>query len=255
MIQSDDLKLPGIAHGFFTRQGGVSSGLYDSLNIGLGSDDKREDVIENRRRIAEKLSVAADHLVSPHQIHSADVIAVEGPWADKADRRADALVTDRKGVALGVATADCGPVLFADAEAGVIGAAHSGWKGALGGILQNTLSAMETLGARRDRIVAVLGPTISQTAYEVGPEFKARFAESVPAYASYFVPSDTPDHHRFDLPSFIIDRLSDAGVRIAANLGHCTYGDEERFYSYRRTTHRNEPDYGRLMSAIVLTGD
>ncbi|WP_417686470.1 peptidoglycan editing factor PgeF [Roseibium sp.] len=255
MIQSDDLALPGIAHGFFTRQGGVSNGIYGSLNIGLGSEDEREAVLENRRRIAESLGVAPDHLVSPYQIHSADVITVDGPWAEDADRRADALATNRKGLALGIATADCGPVLFADAEAGVIGAAHSGWKGAVGGILENTIAAMERLGARREHMVAVLGPTISQAAYEVGPEFHDRFVAENPDNARFFIGSDKVGHHRFDLPAFILARLQASGVKCARDLGHCTYGDEDRFFSYRRTTHRSEPDYGRLMSAIVLTGE
>ncbi|WP_417671934.1 peptidoglycan editing factor PgeF [Roseibium sp.] len=255
MIQSEDLALPGLSHGFFTRQGGVSSGIYGSLNIGLGSDDDRESVLENRKRIAERLSVSPERLVSPHQIHSADVIAVEGPWQDGADRRADALVTNSPGLALGIATADCGPVLFADASAGVIGAAHSGWKGAVGGILENTIMAMERLGAKRERIVAVLGPTISQDAYEVGPEFHDRFVAENPNNARFFIGSDKDGHHRFDLPAFILERLMESGIKHARDLGHCTYGDEDRFFSYRRTTHRSEPDYGRLMSAIVLTGE
>jgi polyphenol oxidase len=254
MIQCEDLNIPGLSHGFFTRQGGVSGGIYGSLNSGLGSQDEREKVLENRRRIAERLKVRPETLITPHQVHSADVIIVEGPWADGADRKADALVSNRPGIAIGIATADCGPVLFADPEAGVIGAAHSGWKGAIGGILQNTLDAMEALGARRDRTIAVLGPTISQSAYEVGPEFRARFARESDANLHYFRPSAKPDHYMFDLPGFIVDRLEEAGAGLSKKLDLCTYCDEERFYSYRRTTHRGEPDYGRLLSAIVLTG-
>lgn len=255
MIQCEDLTLPGIDHGFFTREGGVSTGIYAGLNIGLGSADDRDAVLENRRRIADKLGVASSHLVSPHQVHSADVIAVEGPWAKEADRRADALTTRTPGVALGIATADCGPVLFADAEAGVIGAAHSGWKGAIGGILENTVAAMEDLGARRKQIIAVLGPTISHKAYEVGPEFKHRFLDDNPAYARFFTASDKCGHHYFNLPAFIVSRLEVLGLASARSLDLCTYGDEARFFSYRRTTHRSEVDYGRLMSAIVLTGE
>ncbi|MBS8260529.1 peptidoglycan editing factor PgeF [Roseibium polysiphoniae] len=255
MIQSDDLSSAGIRHGFFTRNGGVSSGIYGSLNIGLGSDDDPEKVLENRKRVASRLDVEADRLVTPHQIHSPNVIAVEGPWAADTDRKADALVTNQHGVAIGIATADCGPVLFADTEAGVIGAAHSGWKGAVGGILENTLAAMEQLGATRSNVTAVLGPTISQKAYEVGPEFRDRFIAEKATSARYFIPSEQPDHHMFDLPGFIVDRLSDAGVGAVQDLGLCTYADEDKFYSYRRTTHRGEPDYGRLISAIVLTGN
>ncbi|MEJ8472678.1 peptidoglycan editing factor PgeF [Roseibium algae] len=254
MIKSEDLDAPGIAHGFFTRQGGVSTDIYGSLNIGFGSDDEQHNVAENRRRIAQRLSVESDHLISPHQIHSPDVIAVNGPWSPEDDRRADALVTNKPGVAIGIATADCGPVLFADAQAGVIGAAHSGWKGAVGGVLENTIMAMEGLGAQRSRVTAVLGPTISQKAYEVGPEFFARFVTEHPDNKRFFIASQKPDHHQFDLPAFIIDRLGKSGIKQAKSLGHCTYGDEDRFFSYRRTTHRGEPDYGRLMSAIVLTG-
>nr|WP_209008388.1 peptidoglycan editing factor PgeF [Roseibium polysiphoniae] len=245
----------GIRHGFFTRNGGVSSGIYGSLNIGLGSDDDREKVLENRKRVASRLDVEADRLVTPHQIHSPNVIKVEGPWAADTDRKADALVTTQHGLAIGIATADCGPVLFADTEAGVIGAAHSGWKGAVGGILENTLAAMEQLGSARSNVIAVLGPTISQKAYEVGPEFRDRFIAEKATSARYFIPSEKPDHHMFDLPGFIIDRLSDAGVGAVQDLGLCTYADEDKFYSYRRTTHRGEPDYGRLISAIVLTGN
>ncbi|MEP4031752.1 peptidoglycan editing factor PgeF [Roseibium polysiphoniae] len=255
MIQSDDLRSAGIRHGFFTRNGGVSSGIYGSLNIGLGSDDDREKVLENRKRVAFRLDVEANRLVTPHQIHSPSVITVEGPWAADADRKADALVTNQHGLAIGIATADCGPVLFADTEAGVIGAAHSGWKGAVGGILENTLAAMEQLGATRLNVTAVLGPTISQKAYEVGPEFRDRFITEKATSTRYFIPSEKPDHHMFDLPGFIVDRLSDAGVGAVQDLGLCTYADEDKFYSYRRTTHRGEPDYGRLISAIVLTGN
>lgn len=251
-IEADVLKLDGIRHGFFTRQGGVSGGIYTSLNIGLGSDDERSSVLENRGRVAGQLGIGADRLVSPYQIHSADVITVSAPFAQDADRKADALVTATPGLAIGIATADCGPLLFADTKAGVIGAAHSGWKGAVTGILQNTVAAMEALGATRTNITAVLGPTISQGAYEVGPEFKERFLQEHPDNTRYFKPSERAEHFMFDLPAFITDKLQALGLGAVADLALCTYADEDRFFSYRRTTHRKEPDYGRQISAIAL---
>ncbi|MBO6860544.1 peptidoglycan editing factor PgeF [Roseibium sp.] len=251
-IEADVLKLDGIRHGFFTRQGGVSGGIYTSLNIGLGSDDERSSVLENRDRVADQLGIGADRLVSPYQIHSADVITVSAPFAQDADRKADALVTATPGLAIGIATADCGPLLFADTKAGVIGAAHSGWKGAVTGILQNTVAAMEALGATRTNITAVLGPTISQGAYEVGPEFKERFLQEHPDNTRYFKPSERAEHFMFDLPAFITDKLQALGLGAVADLALCTYADEDRFFSYRRTTHRKEPDYGRQISAIAL---
>ena len=251
-IEADVLKLDGIRHGFFTRQGGVSGGIYTSLNIGLGSDDERSSVLENRDRVAGQLGIGADRLVSPYQIHSADVITVSAPFAQDADRKADALVTATPGLAIGIATADCGPLLFADTKAGVIGAAHSGWKGAVTGILQNTVAAMEALGATRTNITAVLGPTISQGAYEVGPEFKERFLQEHPDNTRYFKPSERAEHFMFDLPAFITDKLQALGLGAIADLALCTYADEDRFFSYRRTTHRKEPDYGRQISAITL---
>jgi YfiH family protein len=184
---------------------------------------------------------------------SADVITLRAPFSEDEDRKADALVTDRPDLAIGVATADCGPVLFADGEAGVIGAAHSGWKGAVSGILENTIAAMETLGARRDRIAAILGPTISGRNYEVGPEFRERFLERSTGNQRYFRPSEREHHHYFDLPAFITDTIAANGVAECRSLELCTYADEDRFFSYRRATHRGEPDYGRLISAIVLT--
>ncbi|SHM30092.1 peptidoglycan editing factor PgeF [Roseibium suaedae] len=255
MIEAKELKFPGISHGFFTRQGGVSNGIYTSLNTGLGSDDNRSDVLENRRRIAGQLNVDPSLLVTPYQVHSPDVIHLDAPWTEDQDRKADALVTSTPGLAIGVSTADCGPVLFADPEARVVGAAHSGWKGAVTGVLENTIAAMEKLGAKRERITAVLGPTISRAAYEVGPEFQQRFVDSDEGNSAYFSPSDRADHHFFDLPAFIVNRLKTAGVGQAVNLDLCTYADEDRFFSYRRTTHRKEPDYGRLLHVIVLTGD
>jgi YfiH family protein len=242
----------GIRHAFFTRQGGVSDGIYASLNGGIGSSDEPAKVQENRRRMVEALGVEHDALISVYQVHSPDAVIVEGPWRGERPK-ADALVTAMPGLALGITTADCGPVLFADEEARVIGAAHAGWRGAVTGVLESTLTAMERLGARREKIVAVLGPTISQNAYEVGPDFIRRFTEEAPGHERFFKEAERPDHAMFDLPGFIGGRLEAAGIGAFTNLGLCTYSDEERFFSYRRTTHRKEPDYGRLISAITLT--
>lgn len=254
MIKAPQLaEKPGIKHGYFTRMGGVSDGIYGSLNIGLGSKDDRARVLENRRRIAQALTVDPARLVSPYQHHSADVITVEEPWVPGKGPKADALVTDRPGLAIAISTADCGPVLFVDPQARVVGAAHAGWRGALTGILEATVEAMEKLGADRARISAVLGPTISASAYEVGPEFVERFRREAAGSERHFSPSEREGHSMFDLPGFINERLGKAGVGEAANLGLCTYADEERFYSYRRATHRGEDDYGRFMSAIVLS--
>jgi hypothetical protein len=246
------LRAAGFRHAFFTRAGGVSSGLYGSLNGGLGSDDAREAVLENRRRMAAHLSVAPERFLNVWQVHSPDVVTVEGPWPGDERPRVDALVTATPGVAIAVATADCGPLLFADPEARVIGAAHAGWKGALGGVIENTLIAMERLGARRERITVAIGPMLSQANYEVGPEFIARWCAADPANARFFAPSSRADHAMFDLPAFLRARLGAAGVGAIDDLGLCTYADPARFFSYRRTTHRQEPDYGRLLSAIVI---
>lgn len=252
-ITADALSaLPGIRHGFFTRQGGVSEGIYASLNCGVGSADDRAHVLENRARVAAELGVPAGRLATPYQVHSPDVVIVDQVWATGDGPKADAVVTNRPGIAIGVGTADCGPVLFADGAAGVIGAAHAGWKGAFTGVLEATVTAMESLGARRERIVAVLGPTISKSAYEVGPEFRARFLEADAANAAWFTPSERPDHHQFDLPAFIGMRLRTAGLGTVGDLALCTYADPARFFSYRRTTHAGEPDYGRLLHAITI---
>ncbi|MEE1609675.1 peptidoglycan editing factor PgeF [Microvirga sp. CF3016] len=243
---------PHIRHAFFTRQGGVSNGIYASLNGGIGSSDDPAKVQENRRRMAEAVGVAPDSMISVYQVHSPDAVIVEGPW--RGDRpKADAMVTATPGLALGITTADCGPVLFADEDARVIGAAHAGWRGAVTGVLESTLAAMERLGARRERIVAVLGPTISQKAYEVGPDFIERFTEEAPGYERFLTDAERSGHAMFDLPGFIGARLKAAGIGAFEDLGLCTYSDEDRFFSYRRTTHRQEPDYGRLISAIALT--
>jgi YfiH family protein len=246
----DELGSAGIRHGYFTRVGGISEGVYQGLNIGTGSRDDPEKVRENRRRVARWMGVEPQLLLTAYQIHSPDVIVVRGAF--EGDRpRADALVTDTPGVALGISTADCGPVLFADAEAHVIGAAHAGWKGALSGVVENTIVAMEELGARRERIVAVLGPSIGPDNYEVGPEFIERFVADDRQNAAYFTSSPTPGHAMFDLNQYTVDRLQRASVR-AHKLDRCTYAEEALFFSYRRTTHRKEPDYGRQISAIVL---
>lgn len=245
-IESD--ALAGVRHAFFTREGGVSEGVYASLNGGVGSNDAPDDVAENRRRMGAHLGAA--HLLVPYQIHSPTCLIVEEPWTDRP--RADALATAVPGLALGVTGADCGMTLYADPSAGVIGASHSGWRGARDGVLDATLDAMESLGAKRQRIVAVLGPTIGPESYETGPEFRESFLERDPAFARFFRPSPREGHHMFDLPGFIGERLRAAGVGTFVNLGLNTYADETRFYSYRRMTHRKEPDYGRLVSAIVL---
>lgn len=244
--------MPGVRHAFFTRQGGVSEGIYASLNGGPGSHDNPAHVAENRLRMTRHLGVSPDNLVSVWQVHSADVLPVTGAWAGERPK-ADAMVTTTPGVALGILTADCGPLLFCDPHARVIGAAHSGWKGALGGILEATLAAMERLGAQRGNIAVVLGPTIGPTAYEVGPEFYQRFVGEHAAYARFFRAGAKDGHAMFDLPAFIGYRARAAGAGRFVDLGLCTYSDPERFFSYRRTTHRSEPDYGRLVSAIVLT--
>lgn len=241
--------LAAFRHGFFTRRGGASSGIFAGLNCGLGSSDQNEAVSINRARVAEALGVPAGALVGVHQVHSADVVTVTGPVAS--NRKADALVTDQPGLALTVLTADCQPVLFADPRARVIGAAHAGWRGALAGILENTIEAMERLGARRGDIVAVIGPTISQRAYEVGPEFLDAFLGRDPAYGRFFA-GGSGDRVHFDLPGFGLHRLREAGIGQAEWIRHCTYSDPERFFSYRRAVHRHEADYGRLISAIRL---
>ena len=243
-------KVSGIAHGFFTRDGGVSTGIYKGLNTGLGSNDDPEKVAENRNRIGAHLGVGNDHLVSPYQIHSADAIEITGPWQNERPK-ADAVVSNTPGVAAAILTADCGPVLFADPNAGVVAAAHAGWQGATGGILESTIAKMSTLGAARKNIIAILGPTISQKNYEVGPEFVARLVELDPENAKWMKPSEKPNHAMFSLTGYIVERLEKNGVE-AHWTGNCTYDDESRFYSYRRKTHRGEGDYGRQLSAICL---
>jgi len=244
--------LPGIRHGFFDRRGGVSSGIYASLNGGTGSNDAREHVAENRARMAQALGCAPARFITAYQIHSPEVAVAEGPWPEGERPRADAIVTRAENLAIGITTADCGPVLFAEPQARIVGAAHAGWRGAVSGVLEATIGAMEKLGAQRDRIVAALGPTISQQNYEVGDDLVSRFTAEDPANERFFVAGARPGHAMFDLPGYIVARLARAGIA-CENLGLCTYADPARFYSYRRSTHRREPDYGRHINAIALS--
>jgi YfiH family protein len=249
-LQAANLSAPGIAHGFFGREGGVSTGIYDSLNCGPGSKDDSAAVAENRQRVAQALGTQS--LVSLSQIHS-DVVHVVPGW-DGGRPEGDGMVTKTPGIALGILTADCAPVLFADAKAGVIGAAHAGWKGAIGGVLEATVAAMEKLGADKSRIQAAIGPCISQASYEVGFEFRDKFLEAGGLrMRKFFVPSDKESHYRFDLEGYAAHRLEQAGIGGIEKLGVCTYPAENGYFSYRRTTHRGEPDYGREISAIVLS--
>lgn len=254
-IKSDVLRAqPGIRHAYFTRLNGVSSGIYAGRNTGLGSSDDRANILENRSRCAADLGVTIDQLATPYQTHSASAFVVDIVWPQGTGPKADAVVTKRPGFMIGIGTADCGSVLFADTKAGVIAAAHAGWRGAAGGVLENTLTAMENLGADRADITAVLGPTIAQKSYEVGAEFAERLKNLSEDNERYFIPGKKAGHAMFDLPAYIKNRLQSAGVGHADDLALDTYDDETRFYSYRRTTHRGEADYGRLLSAIILEG-
>jgi YfiH family protein len=244
--------LEGIRHAFFTRAGGVSDGIYQSLNGGIGSRDAPANVAENRARMAATLEIAPERFITAYQIHSPDVVTVEAPWRRGARPRADAIVTRTRGLAIGVTTADCGPVLFADAVAGVIGAAHAGWRGAFGGVLEATIAAMERGGGERTRIVAALGPMIRQESYEVGPEFVARFEAADAAHAGFFKPSARAGHALFDLAGFIAARLRNAGITHIEDVGRCTYAEPRDFFSYRGSAHRGEDDYGRHVNAIAL---
>jgi polyphenol oxidase len=251
-LQASSLaSLPGIRHAFFTREGGVSEGIYASLNGGQGSNDKLERVEQNRARMAAALDVEPARFITAYQIHSPDVIVAEAAWTRETRPRVDAVVTRAPGLAIGVSTADCGPVLFADAQARVIGAAHAGWKGAFTGVIENTIDAMERLGAKRESITVALGPMIRQPSYEVGPEFLARFREAEPDNERFFAPSQRADHAVFDLAGYIAARLARAGIVNVEDLGLCTYADA-RFFSYRRSVHRAEGDYGRHINAIAL---
>ena len=244
--------LSGISHAFFTREGGVSEGIYASLNGGIGSNDHPDRVAENRARMASGVGVRPDRLLTAYQVHSPDVVIVAAPWTPDRRPRADALVTAEPGLAIAVTTADCGPILLADERAGVVAATHAGWRGAAGGVIEATIAAMERYGADRERIVAALGPMIRQPSYEVGPEFVAGFTRQDAANARFFATAARNGHAQFDLPGYIAARLAAAGIRHIEDTGHCTYCDPARFFSYRRSTHRKESDYGRHISAIAL---
>lgn len=244
--------LTHVRHGFFTREGGVSKGIYASLNCGYGSDDDSENVRENRARVAGKLSVEPEKLLTVYQVHSPEVALVTEPWSPGDAPEADAMVTTEAGIAIGILTADCAPVLFADEKAHVIGAAHAGWKGAFGGVLEATIEAMIAQGAERGRIVAAIGPCISKEAYEVGKEFQDRFLEADETNAKWFTPSPNDGHFMFDLPGYVEARLEASDIGTIAVVGRCTYQEPKRFFSYRRTTHRKEKDYGRQISALML---
>jgi len=253
MLQASSLAtLDRIRHAFFTRFGGVSQGVYASLNGGVGSNDAPDKVAENRSRMAVTLGVNPDRLLTPYQIHSPDVVVADKPWTCANRPRADAIVTRVPRLAIGVSTADCGPLLFADSEAGVVGAAHAGWRGALTGVIETTIATMERIGADRGRITAALGPTIRQPNYEVGPEFVERFVTADPGNAGFFTASQRTGHAMFDLTGYIAERVRQAGIVQFEDLGLCTYAEPERFFSYRRTTLRAEPDYGRHINAIAL---
>ncbi len=242
--------LAGVPHGFLGRRGGVSGGLVAGLNCGLGSGDEGAAVAENRARAAAAVLPGA-RLAGVYQIHSPDCVTVAEPWGDDSRPQADALVTGRPGILLGIVTADCAPVLLADREAGVIGAAHAGWKGAFSGVAENCVAAMEALGARRERIAAAIGPCIAQPSYEVDDAFRARFAAADPANTRFFAPGQ-PGHWQFDLESYVASRLESCGIGRIERLGLDTYAAPDRFYSFRRATHCGEPDYGRQLSLIGL---
>ena len=244
--------IKGVAHGFFTREGGVSEGIYAGLNCGAGSSDDRARVLENRARVAGHLGASPENLLTCYQIHSASAVIVTKPWTFETMPKGDALVTNMPGLAVGALAADCAPILFADPEAKVIAAAHAGWKGALNGILESTIATMTRIGAKRNRIRAALGPCIGPGAYEVGPEFEANFLDRNPEYARFFHRASPEARPFFDLPAFVLERLSLAGLDTVESCTTCTYAGESRLYSYRRATHRREPDYGRQVSAIVL---
>ncbi len=254
MIESDLFAdSTSLRHKFFTREGGVSDGLYASLNCGIGSSDRVENVFENRRRASEALGVSLSRLVTLSQVHGANVIAVSDPAEVLANRpEADAMVTGQPDVALGILTADCAPVLLAEPASNIIGAAHAGWKGALSGVIENTISAMQKLGALRENIIACVGPCIAQESYEVGQEMQAQFFKSDPSASRYFLPNPENGKNQFDLRGYVLSRLANSGVTIRGAVKMDTYAREDLFFSYRRACHRGEEDYGRGLSAIVL---
>jgi YfiH family protein len=255
MIKADILALTGIRHAFFTRAGGVSSGHYESLNGGIGSRDSAENVAENRARMAVALGVEPRRFLTAYQVHSPHVVIAETPWPSDARPHADAIVTRMRTLAIGVTTADCGPILLADPQAGVIGAAHAGWRGALTGVIEATVEAMERLGANPSQIRAAIGPMIRQSNYEVGPDLIVRFEAEDRVSSRFFTAAARDGHALFDLGGYVAARLARAGVAQVQDMGLCTYADPARFFSYRRTTHRGEADYGRHVNAIALTGE
>ncbi len=251
MIEASGLSaIAAVSHGFFTREGGVSEGIYGSLNTGYGSDDNAANVKENRRRIAARLGVDDDKLLSIHQWHSSDAVVADDLWNVRRPPEGDAVVTARPGIAVAVNTADCTPVLFSSGDGRVVGAAHAGWKGAIGGILGSTVARMKELGATD--VHAAIGPTISQLSYEVGPEYRTEFVERDASSERFFIASEKPGHFMFDLPGFVRARLSELELASIEDTALCTYADEQRFFSYRRTVHRGEHDYGRQLSAICI---
>lgn len=251
VLTSPLLELRGIRHAFFTRQGGVSTGIYASLNVGRGSKDAPDDVVENRRRAAAHLGVAPAALNTCYQIHSALALVADQPWGDTRPE-ADGVVTARRGLACGALAADCAPILFADPKAGVVAAAHAGWKGALGGVVEATVERMKELGARPSQIIAVVGPCIGPASYEVGLEFLDAFTAGDAGNARFFMPGRGPDKRMFDLPAYVLHRLRQAGVETCEWIGRDTCAEEELFFSNRRAFKRGEPDFGRLLSAIAL---
>jgi polyphenol oxidase len=253
-IEAENLaKLPGIRHGFFTRAGGVSTGIYGGLNCGLGSADDAALVIENRRRVSAHLGGHHDGVVTLYQEHGSRAFTVDKPVARDALPKADAVVTNTPGLVIGVLTADCAPLLFADTEAKIVAAAHAGWRGAVAGIVASTITEMERLGAKRSRIAAALGPCITQPAYEVGADFEAELTARNPTYARFLARADTQAKAHFDLPGFVLAQLKAAQIGNIVNSCQCTHGNESLFFSFRRTTQRKEADYGRQISAIVVT--
>lgn len=244
---------PRIRHGFFTKKGGCSSGIYHSLNCGPGSNDDTENIIENRRRVLSFLDPQAEHLCGLYQIHSNRVVLLEYPWSANEQPQADSIVTRQKNIALGILTADCAPVFFADLENGVIAAAHAGWQGALNGIIQNTINVMCEQGAEKSSIKAAIGPCIAQQNYQVGSDFLENFSKKDKNYNCYFIEDSIPGKYLFDLKRFVTDQMVNCSIDSVDRLTNDTYADADTFYSYRRTTHRNEPDYGRQISCIMLS--
>jgi YfiH family protein len=254
MIAAEALtQVRGVAHGFFTRQGGCSQGLFSSLNCGYGSGDDKEKVARNRAIVADALGIENANLLTVYQEHSPRVVTVTSAWPAQAPPAADAMVTREPRLALGALTADCAPVILAERSGGAIGVAHAGWKGALSGVADATVAAMEDLGAERRNIIAVIGPTISAAAYEVGPEFRTRFLAADRANEQFFTPATRERHSMFDLPAYLAQRLRRLDLAAVIDTAFCTYADEAHFFSYRRATHRGEPQYGRLISAVAIT--